>query len=108
MNLRQTIDGNQVKRMAVNKVRDSYLNLAEDYNKVINAELLLCPKCGKFLPKRAFIKDDRFVTGVFPVCKSDLSLIGQGQEKDSDPINCTPKTLQNVLRMIDKPYLKKL
>ena len=68
--LKQPITPQRIKRMSVADVRDEYINLAEEYNKLTSHKYLLCQYCGEFQSAdSAFYTDSRTATGKFCMCK---------------------------------------
>ena len=97
----------QMKKLGVNDVRTSYSKLAVDYNRIINRDVLMCPKCGDWqLTSRCFYSDKRYVTGCYPICKKCIMEIVEQRENENDPPNETRESVQRALKLLDKPYLE--
>ena len=97
----------QMKKLGVNDVRTSYSKLAVDYNRIINRDVLMCPKCGDWqLTSTCFYSDKRYVTDKFPICKKCIMAMVEQRENENDPPNETRESVQKVLKLLDKPYLE--
>ena len=97
----------QMKKLGVNDVRTSYSKLAVDYNRIINRDVLMCPKCGDWqLTSTCFYSDKRYVTEKFPICKKCIMAMVEQRENENDPPNETRESVQKVLKLLDKPYLE--
>ncbi len=95
----------EIKKFGIAQMRDSYNKLANDYNKLINREYLICPVCGNV--KRAdtnYYTDRRYVASKFPICKECLQMIAENRKSPSDKPNETKESVMKVLRMLDAPY----
>lgn len=111
--IRQARTTEEVKRITVGKLRKEYNLLAEEYNRIIEQRVLLCPKCNEYKltiedGKREFYKDTRWATGYFPICKDCLKLMAEQRKDHRTPANETKESVQTVLRIMDRPYIDKL
>ena len=80
----------EIKKFGIAQMRDSYNKLANDYNKLINREYLICPVCGNV--KRAdtnYYTDRRYVASKFPICKECLQMMAENRKSPSDKPNET-------------------
>lgn len=95
----------EIRKLNVNSVRDEYEKLSVDYNKIINNDVLLCPKCGKWqATTTGFYMDKRYVTDRFPICKRCIMAMVEQRERDDDPPNESRESVQKVLQLLDKPF----
>ena len=110
--IRQARTEEEVKRITVGKLRKEYNLLAEEYNRIIEQKVMLCPKCNEYKvnieTKRDFYKDTRWATGYFPICKDCLKLMAEQRKDHRTPARETKESVQAVLRMMDRPYIDKL
>ena len=52
--LKQAKDEDEIRKLTISNVRKAYNELAQDYNKIIDGDLIRCSKCGEFLSRRSF------------------------------------------------------
>lgn len=103
--LKQAKDSKEINRLGVAKVREAYNDLAEQYNKIIDYDWMYCHKCGNFLSSDTFYMDDRFASGKFPICKRCCLAMVEQRDKKTDEPNETKESVQNMLRLMDLPYV---
>ena len=95
----------QIRKLGVNDVREAYSKLSVDYNRIINRDVMMCPKCGNWqLTNTCFYSDKRYVTDRYPICKKCIMAMVEQREKDDDPPNETRESVQAVLKMMDRVY----
>lgn len=95
----------ELKRQGVSSLRDAYVEVAENYNSLLDMKILRCPMCGDFKKKdTGFYQDMRFISGRYPVCKECLLKMAEQREKPTDEPNETKRSVQRVLMMLDKVY----
>jgi len=103
--LKQPKDEAEIRRLGVNNVRQAYLDLAGDYNRIINNDVMLCPKCGKWQKSdTSFYFDKKYVTNRLPICKRCIQMMVEQREKDTDEPNETKESVQKVLQYMDRVY----
>lgn len=103
--LKQPKTEEEIKRIGVAAVRQSYNDLAKEYNHLIDYDYLFCHGCGDFLSqKSSFYTDDRFASGFFPLCKRCVQKLVEQRKTDRDEPNETKKSVQYVLRLMNLPY----
>lgn len=91
--------------MSTTNVRNAYNDLADDYNKLLNYDYLICPVCGK--PQSAitgFYDDDRFIRKKFFICKRCVMKMVEQKKNEKDESHETKESVMNVLRMMNRPY----
>ena len=95
----------EIRRLGVNNVREEYFKLSNDYNRIINGDVLFCPKCGKWqATDTTYYMDKRYVTGRYPICKKCIMKMVEQKNKDDDSPNETRESVQSVLKMMDLPF----
>lgn len=95
----------EIRKLGVANVRQAYLNLATDYEKVINNEVLLCPMCNKWQKAdTSFYMDKNYATNRFPICKRCLLKMVEQRKNDNDEPHETKESVMKVLQMMDKIY----
>ena len=103
--LKQPKTDKEIRRLGVNNVKEEYISLSADYNRIINNDVLLCPRCGKWQQATSgFYMDKRFCTDRYPICKRCIMAMVEQRENDSDPPNETRESVQKVLQMMDKVF----
>ncbi len=95
----------EIRKLGVNNVREAYMKLSADYNRIINNEVLFCPKCGKWqATNTSFYMDKRYATDRFPICKKCLMAMVEQREREDDEPNETRESVQEVLQLMDRPF----
>ena len=103
--LRQPRSEKEIRRLGINNVREAYLNLSEDYNKIINNDVLLCPMCGKWQASTTgFYMDKKYMTDRYPICKRCIMMMVEQKKKETDEPNETRESVQKVLKLMDLMY----
>lgn len=106
--LRQAKTHEEITRLTVGKVRRAYEDLAEDYNRLIEQHVMLCPKCNEYKTTRGgsdFYRDERWATGWFPICKDCLKLMAEQRSSHREPSRECKESVQKVLRLMDRAYV---
>lgn len=99
----------EVQKVGLVDLKKAYNQLAEDYNKLMNYDYIICSVCGK--PRKAldsFYKDDRFINSKFPICKSCIQKLVEQRKTPKDPPRETKESVKNILRLLDRPYFDDL
>ena len=101
----EPISDEELKKITVGNLRKEYAKLSELYLKIVNGDLLKCPKCGEFLNNNtAFYIDRNYKTERFPICKRCLMMMVEQKENKNDKPNETIESVQKVLRLMNLPY----
>ena len=96
----------EIKRTPIADVRNAYNKLANDYNKIMNRELVYCAVCDDFHPVGSFYEDKRFGCKVYPECKEALKLEAMDYDSKTDTyIDNKEKTIE-VFRKLDLPFIE--
>ena len=96
----------EIRRLGVNNVREEYFKLSNDYNRIINGDVLFCPKCGKWQStETSYYMDKRYITDRYPICKKCIMKMVEQKNKDDDQPNETRESVQEVLKMMDLPFV---
>ena len=106
--LRQALTADEVKKTGVSDVRKAYVELAKDYNRIIDGDICYCHRCNEFKVRTAFYQDKRFISGLYCECKE--CLLDQATDYDKKTksrIDNKEKTIE-VLRKLDLPYIDSL
>ena len=100
------------KKIGVADMRRIYSKFAETYNKMLDCDIMYCPKCDQW--KRnigqhtGFYRDERFRAGYFPLCKECVQMIVEQRKRENDTPNETKESVMKVLELMDKPYYDEL
>ncbi len=95
----------EIKKMPIAKLRTSTIEMTKSYSKLVNHELLICPKCGTAIAPRGYYTDSRFITGYYPICKNCLRRIAEQRTSDTEEPNETKESIKTVLKMLDRPFI---
>lgn len=95
----------EIRQLGVANVRQSYIDLAKDYERITNNDVLLCPKCNTWQKAdSSFYADNSYAVGRFPICKRCLISMVEQRKKDTDEPNETKESVQKVLQMMNRVY----
>lgn len=103
-NLTVPIVKEEVVKTPVTELRNSYKALANDYNRLMSNQVICCPKCGTFKLRSQFYKNNNFVTGFYPLCKSCVMKSVLQIHKEGDVPHETKETVERMLCSMDLPY----
>ena len=95
----------EIRQLGVANVRQSYIDLAKDYERITNNDVLLCPKCNTWQKAdSSYYADNSYAVGRFPICKRCLISMVEQRKKDTDEPNETKESVQKVLQMMNRVY----
>lgn len=103
--LRPALTEEEVRKTGVAQIRQEYNKLANDYNRIINGDIYLCPKCNEFHNSDAFYTDKKYASGLFPICKKCLIGMACDYNKKSNQYSDNKQKTMDVLKMMDLPYI---
>lgn len=104
-NLKPALTPEEVKKAGVSNIRTAYNDLAVNYTRILDRDLLLCPSCGNFISaETGFYFDKNYATNRYPICKRCLIKIVEQRKTDKDEPNETKESVQKVLQMMDRIY----
>ena len=98
----------EIRKLGVANVRTEYVKLAENYNKIINNDIFYCHKCNSFYVADAFYSDNRYSSGLYPICKK--CLLDEATDFDKDTrqhIDNRDKTVE-VFHQLNLPFIENL
>lgn len=98
----------EVKRTPIGEVREAYNKLANDYNKIMNREIVYCAACDDFHPISSFYEDKRFGCMVYPECKDALRLEALDYDPKTDTYKDNKEKTIEVFRKLDLPFIETL
>ena len=84
----------EIQQCGVKAVRDNYNALAADYNRIIDNDVLLCPKCNSWIKAdTGFYSDSDYATGRYPECKICIQKLVEQRKTDKDEPNETKESV---------------
>ena len=106
--LKQSRSEAEIKSATVSKVKQFYNELARDYNKIIEQDYILCPKCGEFISRDNFYSSNEYAIGIFPQCKKCILAEVEQRDKKTDKPNETKESVKRMLQRMNLPYIDDL
>jgi len=106
--LKQSRSEAEIKSATVSKVKTYYNELSRDYNKIIEQDYILCPKCGEFISRDNFYSSNEYAIGVFPQCKKCILAEVEQRDKKTDKPNETKDSVKRMLQKMNLPYIDDL
>lgn len=103
--MKQALTESDVKKLTVAGVKKAYIELAKDYNKLLEQDVILCPKCNKFKARSNFYQNKNYDAGFFPICKECLLQMATDKNKDGTYKDNKEKA-KNTLRIMDLPFIE--
>ena len=106
--IKQAKTEEEIKKLTVDNVKKAYNELAKDYNKIIEQDYILCPKCGEFISRENFYSSNEYSIGVFPQCKKCILAEVEQRDKKNDKPNETKDSVKRMLQKMNLPYIDDL
>lgn len=106
--IKQAKTEEEIKQLTVANVKKAYNELARDYNKIIEQDYILCPKCGEFISRENFYSSSEYAIGIFPQCKKCILSDVEQREKKGDKPNETKDSVKKMLQKMNLPYIDDL
>lgn len=106
--LKQSRSEAEIKAATVSKVKQYYNELARDYDKIIEQDYILCPKCGEFKSRENYYTSSEYAIGVYPECKSCILSEVEQRSKKNDKPNETKDSVKKMLQKMNLPYIDDL
>lgn len=103
--IKSIMSDDDIRKATLKELKKSYKEIGDMYTKIIDRDLLLCPKCGEFLRSdTAFYLDKNYATERYPICKRCILAMVEQRKSDRDEPNETRESVQYVLKMMDRIY----
>lgn len=103
--LRNPLTEEEVKKTSVANIRIEYNKMANDYNRIINNDLLLCPKCNTWQKgETGFYFDKEYATNRYPICKRCIQMLVEQRKTDREEPNETKESVMSVCRMMNRVF----
>ena len=106
--MRQAKDEAEIKKLTLAGVKNAYNDLAKDYNKLIEQEVVLCPKCNKFKARGNFYLNKDYDSEFFPICKDCLMKMSTDYDKKTDKYKDNKEKAKHTLMLMDRPYIEEV
>lgn len=104
-NLKPALTPDKYKKLGVSNLKTAYEELAANYNRILDRDVLQCPSCGDFLKAdTSFYYDNKYIADRFPICKKCIMKMVEQRKTDKDEPRETKESVQKVLRMLDRVY----
>lgn len=101
----KTKDRKQIEELTPAKLRNEYLALAEEYNKLLGGSYIYCPHCGNWIVKTGFYLNSRSADGIEHLaCKKCLRDMATDIGKDKDTRVDNRTKAMAVLRRLNRPF----
>lgn len=98
----------EIRMLGVKAVKDYAIKLSTTYDKILNGDLVFCHGCNEFHASSNFYNDKRFASGLYPLCKKQLTeLATDYDKKEKVRIDNREKTIK-VFQMLDIPFIDSL
>ena len=98
----------EIRMLGVKAVKDYAIKLGATYDKIINGDYVYCHGCNEFHAANNFYNDKRFGSGLYPLCKKQLTEIATDYDKkEKIRIDNREKTIK-VFQMLDIPFIDSL
>ena len=98
----------EIRMLGVKAVKDYAIKLGATYDKIINGDYVYCHGCNEFHALNNFYNDKRFGSGLYPLCKKQLTeLATDYDKKEKIRIDNREKTIK-VFQMLDIPFIDSL
>lgn len=95
----------EIQMLGVKAVKDYAKKLSDTYGKIINGDFVFCHGCNEFHSATNFYNDKRFASGLYPLCKKQLTEMATDYDKvNKIRIDNREKTIK-VFQMLDIPFI---
>ena len=106
--MRQAKDEVEIKKLTLAGVKNAYNELAKDYNKLIEQEVVLCPKCNKFKARGNFYLNKDYDSEFFPICKDCLMKMSTDYDKKTNTYKDNKEKAKHTLMLMDRPFTEEV
>lgn len=106
--MRQAKDESEIKKLTLAGVKNAYNDLARDYNKLIEQDVVLCPKCNNFKARSNFYLNKDYDAEFFPICKDCLMKMSTDYDKATNTYKDNKEKAKHTLMLMDRPFLEEV
>lgn len=95
----------EIQMLGVKAVKDYAKKISGIYGKIMDGNLVYCHGCNEFHASNNFYNDKRFASGLYPLCKKQLTeLATDYDKKEKIRVDNREKTIK-VFQMLDIPFI---
>ena len=95
----------EIQMLGVKAVKDYAKKLSETYRKILEGDYVYCHGCNEFHSSTNFYNDKRFASGLYPLCKKQLTdMATDYDKKEKIRVDNREKTIK-VFQMLDIPFI---
>lgn len=107
-NLKPALSEDNVKRRSAPELRKAYIDLANEYNKIVDGKVYFCHKCNEFHTLTSFYSDKRYASGLYPDCKQSLLEEATDYDKSTKTYKDNKEKTIKVFKKLDIPFIDSL
>lgn len=104
--LKQAKTEEEIKKLTVSGVKKEYMELARDYNRLVDCDYLYCAKCNTFLSRDTFYNSKEYASGKFPVCKKCLIRMATDYDKKTNIYKDNKEKTKTTLMFMNLPFIE--
>lgn len=95
----------EIQMLGVKAVKDYAKKLSETYRKILEGDYVYCHGCNEFHSSTNFYNDKRFASGLYPLCKKQLTdMATDYDKKEKIRVDNREKTIK-VFQILDIPFI---
>jgi hypothetical protein len=106
--LRQAKSEEDVKKLTLSGLKKAYLELSEDYKKILDLKYCYCHKCNSHLSSETFYGSNDYASGYFPICKKCLMQMATDYDKKTNTYTDNKEKTKEVLHLMNLPFIESL
>lgn len=106
--LKQPKEESDVKKLTLSGLKKAYLELSEDYKKILDLKYCYCHKCNNHLSSETFYGSNDYASGYFPICKKCLMQMATDYDKKTNTYTDNKEKTKEVLHLMNLPFIESL
>lgn len=106
--MKQAKTEDEVRKLTLSGLKKSYNELAKDYNKLIEQDVVLCPKCNTFKARSNFYLNKDYDSELFPICKDCLMKMSTDFDKKTNTYKDNKEKAKHTLMLMDRPFIEEV
>lgn len=95
----------EISHLGLTNLKKEYKELAATMMKILDRKIVYCHAKDEFMAAAAFYTDNRFDSGLFPICKEVVLEMATDKDPKTGERVDNKEKLQLVLHMMDLPYI---
>lgn len=107
-NLKPALSEDLVKRRSAPELRKAYIDLANEYNKIVDGKVYFCHRCNEFHTINSFYSDKRYASGLYPDCKQTILEEATDYDKSTKTYKDNREKTIKVFQKLDLPFIESL